>query len=147
MELKWDKVKDVKSYAVRVDFAGSTVRDERNNCSGSPHYVCIDGLTENKISINVEPAKKYGWWVHAIDVDGNYTEPASAYFSIKEETAGNDNFLANIFGSSPIKTLPWIIIVFVLGYLFGRGKKISKAKSIEQFRLPPLPPSAPSPKF
>ena len=147
VELKWDKNKNAKSYAIRVDFADSTLRDERNNCSDNPHYVCINGWTENSIKIDVEPGKNYGWWVHAIDKNGNLSEPLSAYFSVKTETSDRENFLANIFGDvsgQRILFLLLLVIAFIFGYTFGERKSKSEARPVNQFRLPPVPPTPPS---
>ena len=125
VQLKWKSVKGAKSYAVRVDFPNSTLRDERNNCPTNSHYVCINRLSENDLSIDVEPGKTYSWWVHAIDASGNVGEPASAWFSVREKTAGRDNFFANIFGSAGKATfiLGLIILGFILGYALGKKNK------------------------
>ncbi len=125
--LSWDAVKEAKFYAVRMDPEVKTdARDERNNCPKNPHYLCVDKLDSTSIKVKVEPGQRYSWWVHAVDSSGNFSEPASAWFSVKDEQAGaGGNFLANIFGSVKGGTfsLGLIVLAFILGYFFGKRKK------------------------
>ena len=150
VKLSWDSVKGINNYAVRVDFTGSELRDSRNNCPDSPHYVCINGLTENKISIAVKPSQKYSWWVHAVDSSDNISEPASAWFTVEaKETGSKDSSLGNIFSSAgnSIFVSGLAALLFVLGYLLGKRKNSRRTESFNQFRIPPLvPPSPPSSK-
>jgi hypothetical protein len=76
--LSWNAVPGA-TYAIRVDYPSSTLRDPRNNCPGSPHYLCINGLTTNSISVPVRPGTTYSWWVH---IEPTSNPPASASFSI-----------------------------------------------------------------
>ena len=124
--LSWDTVKGAKFYAVRMDPEVKTdSRDERNNCPKNPHYLCVDKLDSTSIKVKVESGQKYSWWVHAVDTSGNFSEPASAWFSIKSEEAGRGgNFFANIFGSAETTavSLGLIILGFILGYFWGRRR-------------------------
>lgn len=49
-------------YNLRVDGEGArTANNISNNCS--PHTICINGYTEEKIKINIQSGKSYTWWV------------------------------------------------------------------------------------
>lgn len=128
--LSWDKVTGAKFYAVRAESKNdSDKRDERNNCPGNPHYLCVNNLDSTSIKMEVKPGTDYNWWVHSIDANGVFSDSAFAKFSIQgKETSIRDNFLANIFSGIPeigILGLILIILAFILGYVIGRARKTS----------------------
>lgn len=128
--LSWDKVSGAKFYAVRLEPENKTdEKDSRNNCSGNPHYLCVNNLDSTSIKVSVKAGNTYRWWVHAVDANGVFSNPAFAKFSVKaEETGLRSNFLANIFSAfSGIGILFWILIIlaFIIGYLIGKGRKSS----------------------
>ena len=144
--LSWDSVKGAKLYAVRMEPKNKTdERNERNNCSDNPHYLCVNNLDLTSIKVSVKSGDTYSWWVHAVAYNGVFSDPASAKFSIKIKEAGaKGNFLANIFGSVSgwrILFLLLLIIAFILGYIFGKRKSKSEARPIAHFSLPSVPPS------
>ncbi|MEK7203737.1 MAG: PKD domain-containing protein [Patescibacteria group bacterium] len=128
--LTWDKVKGAKFYAVRLEPENKTdERDSRNNCPNNPHYLCVNNLAETSIKVSVKAGDTYQWWVHAVDANGVFSDPAFAKFSVKtKETGLRDNFLANILGGFSeigILSLILIILAFIIGYAIGKGRKSS----------------------
>lgn len=133
--LSWDQVNEAKYYAVRLEPADKTdIRDERNNCPGNPHYLCVNELDSTSIKIKIEPANAYNWWVHAVSPSGVFSKEASAKFSIEVKEAGNGNFLANILdgisGWALLIILAVLVFIFWIGYLTGK-KRGKEEKSFE----------------
>ena len=147
--LSWDSVRGAKFYAVRIEPEIKTdERDSKNNCPGNPHYLCLNNLDSTSIKVPVKSGNTYNWWVHAVDANGVFSNPAFAEFSVKaEEATRRNNLFANIFGGVSGWGLLFsllLVIAFILGYIFGKRKRKSEASPANQFRLPPLPPRPPS---
>lgn len=124
--LRWYNVDNASGYAVRVnDNTEPELRDERNNCQDNPHYVCINKLESNSITIKVKAGHSYNWWVHSIDSKGKLSNPSSAEFSVKKE---NKTF-ASIFLADNGSLSFWgylllsiFAILIILMYHIGKKK-------------------------
>jgi len=131
--LSWDKDSKAIGYAVRVnDNTEPKLRDERNNCSDNPHYVCINNWKSNSITIKVKPGHYYTWWVHSINSNGKFSSPSNASFSVKEKS----KFFASIFLTKDGRLSLWgylllsiFAILIILMYHIGKRKGAKKANS------------------
>jgi len=69
--LSWAAVPGATHYNVRANnWTNSTQRDPRNNCPGSPHYLCVDVLTTASITLPVNPGSSYGFFLQACNASG-----------------------------------------------------------------------------
>lgn len=130
VNLSWDKVSGARFYAVRMEPENKTdERDSKNNCPNNPHYLCVNNLDSTSIKVSVKAGNVYRWWVHAVNANDMFSDPAFASFRVEaEEGRTEGNFLANIFsGISGQGILFWILIILalIIGYLIGRARKPS----------------------
>ncbi|CAN5124838.1 hypothetical protein BH09PAT1_BH09PAT1_5250 [soil metagenome] len=69
--LKWSAVSGAKYYAIRADNQMNGWND--NTMNEGDHKE--DKLTETEFKVDIAPGRKLVWWVHAVDSNGNYTDP------------------------------------------------------------------------
>lgn len=66
VQLTWSADPSAMTYYVRANDntnPSPSHRAPQNNCPFSPHYFCVDGVTQNSISIPVEASHNYSWFL------------------------------------------------------------------------------------
>ncbi|MDP3795441.1 MAG: NBR1-Ig-like domain-containing protein [bacterium] len=87
--LYWSRASGVTRYAVRVvDNTNPALRDSRNNCPGSPHYLCIDGWRATAIVVPIQAGHSYTWWVHSVSASGRLSAPSEGQFTVPASAPG-----------------------------------------------------------
>lgn len=85
VELRWSPTPNATDYAVRAsDPADPSRRDPRNNCVNDHHLLCVNGLHEPRIELDVPAGHTIRWWVHARNAAG-WSAPAIAEFAVRRE--------------------------------------------------------------
>jgi hypothetical protein len=80
--LSWASIPGATSYNVRANnWTNAELRDPQNNCPGSPHYMCVNGLTTTSLSMPVDPGSGYGFFMHACNAAG-CSDVAFANFTV-----------------------------------------------------------------
>ncbi len=95
--LSWGAVSGATGYNIRLDDGTSDrYSDTRfSNCSNSPHYYCVNGITGTSIvNVPVKPGRSYKFWV----------DPA--YTTARNYCNGTSNFSVAGITAPPVVTAP-----------------------------------------